>query len=43
MPLDAVIGQVFSPFRPGGRYGHRFWRKKLSCGVVEIDIFEASV
>ena len=32
----AVIGQVFVPYRPGGHHGHRFWRKTLSCGVVEI-------
>jgi hypothetical protein len=32
----AVIGRVFVPFRPGGHHGHRFWRKTLSCGVVEI-------
>jgi len=36
MPLDAAIGQVFAPYRPGGCHGHRFWRKKLSCGFVEI-------
>jgi hypothetical protein len=36
MPLDAMIGQVLVPYRPGGRHGHRFWRKKMSYGVVEI-------
>jgi len=36
MPLDAAIGQVFTPYHPGGRHGHQFWRKKSSCGVVEI-------
>jgi hypothetical protein len=41
MPLDAAIGQVFVPYCPGGRHGHRFWRKKSSCGVVIL--FEASV
>jgi hypothetical protein len=24
-----------APYRPGGRHGHRFWLKKLSCGVVK--------
>ena len=41
-PLNAVIGPVFTPYRPSGRHGHRFWRKKLSCGVVKL-LFEASV
>jgi hypothetical protein len=34
MPLDAAIGRLFAPYRPSGRHGHRFWRKKSSCGVV---------
>jgi hypothetical protein len=42
MPLDAAIGRVFPPYHPSGRHGHRFWRKKLSCGVVKL-LFEASV
>ena len=42
MPLDAAIGRVFAPYCPSGRHGHRFWRKKLSCGVVK-SLFEASV
>jgi len=42
MPLDAAIGQVFAPYRPSGRHGHQFWRKKSSCGVVK-SLFEASV
>ncbi len=42
MPPYAAIGQVFAPYRPGGRHGHQFWRKKLSCGVVK-PLFEASV
>jgi len=42
MPLDAAIGQVFAPYCPGGRHGHRFWSKKLSCGIVK-SLFEASV
>ena len=42
MPLDAAIGQVFIPYCPGGRHGHRFWRKKSSCGVVKL-LFEASI
>jgi len=42
MPLDAAIGRVFAPYRPSGRHGHRYWRKKLSCGVVK-SLFEASV
>jgi hypothetical protein len=41
MPLDAAIGRVFVPYCPGGRHGHRFWRKKSSCGVVK-SLFEAS-
>jgi hypothetical protein len=41
MPLDAAIGQVFAPYRPSRHHGHRFWRKKLSCGVVK-SLFEAS-
>jgi hypothetical protein len=41
MPLDAAIGQVFAPYRPSGRHGHQFWRKKSSCGVVK-SLFEAS-
>jgi hypothetical protein len=35
MPLDAAIGRVFTPYRPGGCHGHRFRRKKMSCGVVK--------
>jgi hypothetical protein len=42
MPLDAAIGQVFVPYCTGGRLGHRFRRKKSSCGVVKL-LFEASV
>jgi len=42
MPLDAAIGQVFAPYRPGGCHGHRLWSKKLSCGVVK-SLFEASI
>jgi hypothetical protein len=42
MPLDAAIGRVFTPYRPSGRHGHRFWRKKSSCGIVKL-LFEASV
>jgi hypothetical protein len=42
MPLDAAIGRVFVPFCPGRRHGHRFWCKKLSCGIVK-SLFEASV
>jgi len=42
MPLDAAIGQLFAPYRPNGRHGHRFWLKKSSCGVVN-SLFEASV
>jgi hypothetical protein len=40
MPLDAAIGPVFAPYRPGGRHGHQFWRKKSSCGVVK-SLFDA--
>ena len=42
MPLDAAIGQLFAPYCLGGRHGHRFWRTKLSCGVVK-PLFEASI
>jgi hypothetical protein len=42
MPLDAAIWQVFVQYCPGGRHGHRFWRKKSSCGVVK-SLFEDSV
>ena len=42
MPLDAAIGQVFAPYRPGGYHGHRFWHKKSSCGNVK-SLSEASV
>jgi hypothetical protein len=42
MPLEAAIGQLFTPYRPSGRHGHQFWRNKLSCGIVKSR-FEASV
>jgi hypothetical protein len=42
MLLDAAIGRVFTPYRPGGCHGHRFWSKKSSCGVVNSP-FEASI
>ncbi len=42
IPLDAAIGRLFAPYRPSGRHGHRFRRKKLSYGVVKL-LFEASV
>jgi hypothetical protein len=42
MPLDVAIGRVFVPYCPGGRHGHRFWRKKLICGIVKL-LFEASI
>jgi hypothetical protein len=42
MPLDAAIGRLFVPFRPGGRHGHQFRRKKPSCGIVK-SLFEASI
>jgi hypothetical protein len=42
MPLDASIGRVFVSYLPGGRYGHRFLCKKLSCGIVKM-LFEASI
>ena len=38
----ATLGQVFAPYRPGGGHGHRFWHKKLSCGVAK-SLFEASI
>ncbi len=34
MPPDAAIGQVFTPYCPGGCHGHQFRLKQLSCGVV---------
>jgi hypothetical protein len=42
MPLDTAIWQVFTPYSPGGRHGHRFWCKKSSCGVVKL-LSKASV
>ena len=42
MPLDAAIGRVFAPYRPSGRRGHRYRRKKSSCGIVK-SLFEARV
>jgi hypothetical protein len=42
MPLDAAIGQLFTPYRPSGRHGHRFRRKKSSCGIVK-SLFKDSV
>jgi hypothetical protein len=39
---DAAIRRLFAPYRLGGRHGHRFWRKKSSCGVVKT-LFEYSV
>ena len=42
MPLDATIGQLFTPYRPGGRHGHQFWRKKMRCGIVKL-LSKASV
>jgi hypothetical protein len=33
---------VFVLYCSGGHHGHRFWRKKSSCGVVK-SLFEASV
>jgi hypothetical protein len=42
MPLDATIGQLFAPYLPGGRHGHQFRRKKMSCDIVKL-LFEASV
>ena len=38
--LDATFGNYLPRIAPaaGGseRHGHRFWRKKTSCGVLEI-------
>jgi hypothetical protein len=36
MPSGAAIGQVFAPYHPGGRHGHQFQLKKLSCGNVKL-------
>jgi hypothetical protein len=41
MPPEATIGQVFTPYHPGGRHG-QFWRKKKSYGVVKL-LSEASI
>jgi hypothetical protein len=38
----ATLDATGRPYRPSGRHGHRFRRKKLSCGVVK-SLFEASV
>jgi hypothetical protein len=35
MPLDAAIGQLFTPYCYSGRHGHQFRHKKLGCGVVK--------
>jgi len=35
MPLNAAIGQLFTPYCPGGHHGHQFQGKKLSFGVVK--------
>jgi hypothetical protein len=42
MPLNAAFGPVFTSYCPSRRHGHRFWRKKLSCGIVK-SIFEAGI
>jgi hypothetical protein len=42
MPLYATISQVFTLYHPSRRHGHRFWHKKMSCGVVK-SLFEDSV
>jgi len=42
MALDAAIGRLFAPYCLGGCNGHRFWRKKSSCGVVKL-LFDASI
>jgi hypothetical protein len=42
MPLDAAIGPVFIPYRPGGRHGHRFRHKNLFLALWK-SLFEASV
>ncbi len=36
MPSDAAIGQVFALYRTGGRYGHQFQLKTLSCGIAKL-------
>ncbi len=36
VPRDAAIRQLFAPYCTGGGHGHRFRRKKSSCGIVEI-------
>jgi hypothetical protein len=33
MPLDAAIGQVFTPYRPSGRHGHQFCRVAYRVGI----------
>jgi hypothetical protein len=42
MPLEATTGQLFALYCPSGRHGHRFRRKKSSCGVVK-SLFIANI
>jgi hypothetical protein len=42
MPLDAAIGGVFTPSRPGGRHGHQFQQKKKVVALWK-SLSEASV
>jgi len=42
MPLDAAIGQVFTPYHPGGRHGHRF-RHKNQVVVLWKSLPDASI
>jgi hypothetical protein len=35
MLLDTAIRHVFALYLPGGRYGHQFWCKQSTCGVVK--------
>ncbi len=43
--LDAAIaiGQVFTPYHPGGHHGHRFWRKKNRVVALWKSLSEASI
>jgi hypothetical protein len=42
MPLDAAIGRVFAPYRPGRNHSHRFWHKKTVVALRK-SLSEASV
>ncbi len=35
-PLDAAIGQVPAPYRPGGRHGRRFRMKQKNTNKTQL-------